>query len=451
MSSAATISAPPSTSVVGDDAPLARATMRRVSLTLLPFLFVLYIFNFLDRTNVGIAALQMNRDLGFSASAYGLGAGIFFVGYALFEVPSNLILARIGARRWIARIMISWGLIAAAMMFVRTPLHFYALRLLLGVAEAGFFPGIIYYLSLWFPAPERARATSRFMIAIPLAAAVGNPLGVWLLGLDGLSGLRGWQWLFLVEGLPSVLLGVGVLALLRDGPEDARWLSREQRDWLAARMRRDQDECAAPHGLPALRALLHPLVWLVSLVYFLAVTAHYGYTFWAPLLIRDALRASDTTAGLVTAAIGCLAAAAMLAAGAHSDRTGERALHAAAGTALASLGYVVAALFPSPMWRVTGLALVNVGIGIFLTPFWCLPSTFLRASAAAAGIAFVNSIGNLGGLVGPYLIGRLQDATGSNTAAFLALAALALLAGAMCIVLRRQAILAVPRHARRAA
>jgi ACS family tartrate transporter-like MFS transporter len=273
---ATAIAAPPERPVDQDSTDLARETMRRVSLRLIPFLFVLFICNFLDRTNVAIAALQMNRDLQFSASAYGLGAGIFFVGYSLFEVPSNLILVRVGARKWIARIMISWGLVASAMMFVRTPMHFYVLRFLLGVAEAGFFPGIIFYLSQWFPAPQRARAMARFMIAVPLSAAIGNPLSGALLGLDGRLDLPGWQWLFLLEGIPSVLLGFVVFGFLTDRHEDAHWLSADQRAWLAARMRRDRESCTSAHGLPTLRALAHPVVLLASLVYFLAMTT--GFT-----------------------------------------------------------------------------------------------------------------------------------------------------------------------------
>jgi MFS family permease len=239
--------------IADDESQIARTTIRQVSIRLLPFLFVLYVFNYLDRSNVAIAALQMNRDLGFSAAAYGLGAGIFFGGYVLFEVPSNLVLARVGARWWIARIMLTWGLIASAMMFVRTPAHFYVLRFLLGAAEAGFFPGVIYYLSQWYPAQHRARAISRFMIAIPLSSVLGGPLGGWLLGLDGRLGLQGWQWLFLIEGIPPVLLSVAVLAFLTDRIDDARWLSAEQRAWLAGSINGDRDESSVPHGLPSLR------------------------------------------------------------------------------------------------------------------------------------------------------------------------------------------------------
>jgi ACS family tartrate transporter-like MFS transporter len=422
-----------------NDPAFGDATLRRVSVRLLPFLFVLFICNFLDRTNVAIAALQMNRDLQFSASAYGLGSGIFFIGYALFEVPSNLILARVGARRWIARIMISWGLVASAMMFVRTPMQFYVLRFLLGIAEAGFFPGIVFYLSEWFPAAQRARALSRFMTAVPLSAAIGNPLSAWLLGLDGRQGLTGWQWLFLLEGIPSVVLGAVVLAVLSDSPATARWLSTDEREWLMARLRQDGDESSAPHGVPALRALLHPTVWLASVVYFLVLTSVYGYVFWAPTLIRDSLQSSNTTTGLITGGIAFAAATLMVVVGASSDRTGERFVHASACVVLTAIGCVGAALLPHPVARVAALALIPMGAYGFLAPFWCVPSTLLRGTAAAAGIAFVNSIGNTGGFAGPYLLGALKDATGGTTGAFLCLAVVALAGAALCLALRRQA------------
>jgi MFS transporter, ACS family, tartrate transporter len=445
MSSSTAIPASSRVGIDPDDTDLARTTMRRVSLRLLPFLFVLYICNFLDRTNVAIAALQMNRDLHFSATAYGFGAGIFSIGYALFEVPSTLVLARVGARYWIARIMITWGLVSAAMMFVHTPVQFYALRFLLGVAEAGFVPGILYYMSGWFPAAQRARALSRFLMAIPISAVIGNPLSAWLLGLDGLRGLAGWQWLFLLEGIPSVLLGVAVLALLSDHPAGARWLSVEQRDWITQRLQRDGDESPAPHGVPPLRALILPTIWLASLPYFLIITTGYGYIFWAPTMIRDALQASNTTTGLITGGIACVAAGAMLAVGASSDRTGERFFHAGACAVLAALGCASAALLPHPLARVAGLALVPIGVYGFYVPFWCLPTALLRGTAAAAGIAFVGALGHVGAFVGPYVVGLLMDMTGRTTGALLGLASLALAAAALCLVLRRQAALASHR------
>lgn len=430
-----------------DDSEVARVTMRRVSLRLLPFLFVLFVFNYIDRANVAMAKLQMSGDLGLSATAYGVGFGIFFVGYCLLEVPSNLILARVGARRWIARIVISWGLIASAMTLMRTPAQFYALRLLLGVAEAGFFPGIVYYLSHWFPAVQRARAFSRFMIAVPLSGAIGNPLSAWLLGFNGSLGLRGWQWVFLVEGIPSVLLGVAALVVLTDSPEHAQWLSEEQRGWLAERLRRDGDHSAATHRVPPLRALAHPMVWLVSVAYLMHATAFYGYLSWAPSFVRDTLQVSALVTGIITGLIACLAAVALLSSGASSDRTGDRCLHMFAGMVMETLGYLAAALMPNAIGRVAGLGLVLVGNMTFLAPFWCLPTALLRGSAAAAAIALVNSIGNVGGAVAPYTIGRYVDVTGSTSGGFLVLAVVTVAGAVLSLVLRRQTVFASSRPA----
>lgn len=424
------------------DAATGAETMRRVTRRLLPFLFVLYIFNFLDRSNVGLAALQMNRDLGFSMAAFGFGAGIFFVGYALFEVPSNLLLIRVGARRWIARIMISWGILASALMFVRTPAQFYALRFALGVAEAGFFPAILYYLSQWYPAAMRARSLSWFMIAIPLSGALGGPLGGWLLGFNGRLGLAGWQWLFLVEGIPSVILGFVVLYWLPEQPAGAPWLAPEQRAWLVERLRRDRDESPAPHGLPPLRALAYPLIWLVALPEFLVTTAGYAYLFWGPMLIRDTLHLSNVATGLFGGAIAVLAAAAMLLAAWSSDRTGERVLHSAACATLVAVGAVGAGMFASPVARIASLVVMQVAVIAFLAPFWTLPTIILSGSSAAVGIALVNAIGNVGGFVGPTVIGFLRTKTGGDTGAFLTLAAMSLVAAAVCVALGRRPALA---------
>ena len=442
MSSGIAVAAPVGAPVASDEMDLARVTMRQVSLRLLPLLFTLFVCNYIDRTNIGMAQRQMNRDLHFSATAYGLGASIFFVGYILFEVPSNLILARVGARRWIARIMISWGLVASAMMFMRTPIQFYALRVLLGVAEAGFFPGIIYYLGQWFPAAQRARALARFMIAMALAGTIGNPLSGWLLGFDGRLGLHGWQWVFLVEGILSVLLGLAVLTLLTDRPEQARWLSAEQRSWLAERLARDEDESSAPHGLSALRALVYPAIWLVALPFILMNMAFYGYLFWSPGVIQDTLHVSDLAKGIITGASACLAAGAMLAMGVSLDRIGERCWHASAAALLVAVGYAAAALVPSPLGRVAGLVLVNAGVMSFTVAFWSVSSLLLRGTAAAGGIALVNSLGNVGGLVGPYTIGRLIDATGGTSQAFLLVGTMALAAAALLVAYRGHAAFA---------
>ncbi len=422
-----------------DDTALGRATMRRVSLRLIPFILLLYIFNFLDRTNVGIAALQMNRDLQFSPAAYSLGAGIFFIAYAVFEVPSNIFLARVGPRFWIARICITWGIIASAMMFVRTPMHFYVLRFLLGVAEAGFFPGIVFYLSQWFPATMRARAQSRFMLGIPLANTIGGFVGGWLLTLDGRLGIAGWQWLFVLEGIPSVLLGVSVLFVLTDKPADARWLDGQQREWLVARMQRDEDTSRAPHGLPPLRALRNGFLWLTAIAFMLVNTGAYAYQFWGPTIIRDTLGTSSVETGYVVALIGVVSAITMLLVSKSSDRMNERFLHAAGSVLLVCVGAAGVALLPTPALRICALALMPMGMCSFLSPYFCLPGMLFRGSALAAAIALVNSIGNVGGFLGPNVIGTLVSVTGSNDGAFLSLAALAFVGASIIVVLRRHA------------
>jgi MFS transporter, ACS family, tartrate transporter len=427
---------------------VAEATMRRVSMRLLPFLIMLNLCAWIDRTNVALAALQMNRDLHLGATAYGFGVGIFFLGYALFEVPSNLILARVGARLWLARIAITWGLIASAMMFVRTPVQFYTLRILLGFAEAGCFPGIIYYLSVWFPARQRGAATARFMISAPLAGIVGNALGGWVLGFDGQLGLRGWQWVFLLEGIPSVVLGLVTLMVLTDRPNEAQWLSRDQREWLDEQLRRDATESAAAHGVSPIRALAHPLVWLIAITGFLTSVPLWAYQFWAPMFVREALHATPATTGLILAGIACVGAAAMLVSGTHSDRRGERCLHAAAGALLAAAGCAGAALLPNPVGRVAAIALVEIGVRSYVPAFVCLVPMLLRGTAAAAGIALVNTVFSLAGFVGPWVVGWFKDATGSTSGAFLILASLPLTAAMLSVlVLRRQPALAArPRR-----
>jgi ACS family tartrate transporter-like MFS transporter len=411
-----------------DDA-LERATIRRLSLRLIPFMFVLYVCNYLDRTNLGIASLQMNRDLHFSAAAYGFGAGIFFIGYAFFEVPSNLILARVGARRWIARIMISWGILAAATMFVRTPVHLYVVRFLLGVAEAGFFPGMIYYLSCWFPAAHRARAVSRFMIGMPVSGIVSGMIAGPLLGLQGRFGLAGWQWLFLVEGLPAVLLGIAVLFVLVDDPKDARWLTAEQRASLVARLARERDRANARHGVSLRHALSNGVVWRLAIVYFVALTSSYAYNFWAPQLIAGYSGLAPGGVGRVLAGFSVVAATGMIINGVHSDRTTERPLHVAASLLVAAVGWLMIAV-GNPVIGLLGLPLAIAGTNGFHGPFWCMPSTFLTGEAAAGGMALVAALGTFGGFVGPNVVGSLKQATGGYGAACVLVAA-GLFIGAM--------------------
>lgn len=422
------------------EASIERATLRAVTRRLLPFLFGIYIFNVIDRTNIAMAALQMNRELAFTPAVFGVGAGIFFLGYSLLEVPSNMILARTGARRWIARIMITWGLIAAATILVHSANQFYALRFLLGAAEAGFFPGIIFYLAQWFPSAERATATSRFMIAVPLAATIGGPLGAALLSLDGVWHLSGWQWLLLVEGLPSAFLGVVALLYLDDGPQAARWLSPSQRAWLSERIQSEQRaraEASGPRSASELRVMMHPAVWLLAVPYFLALTVWYSYSFWVPLLVRDGLEVDAVTTGWIVGGIAAVSALAMLAVGRSSDLRRERCAHAALSIIVAGIGCIGAALLTDPVLRVLSLGLVSVGGSAFLIPFWCLPTMIHRDRAAAVAIALVSSIGSIGGFVGPSVVGFLRGAAGGDRGAFLALGAAAFAAGAMCLMMRR--------------
>lgn len=418
------------------DQDVGQVTMRRVSARLLPFVFLLYIFSWLDRSNISIAALQMNSDLKFSSAAFGFGAGIFFLSYGLFEVPSNLILARVGARRWLARIAITWGLLACSMMWVRTPQQFYAVRFLLGMAEAGFFPGVIYYLSLWFPATHRARAISGIIIGIPLSQVLGAPLGGALLELGGVGHLSGWQWLFLVEGLPSVLLGLVALVYLTDRPEDAQWLSKEQRDWLSGRLELERQQIHSAHLSP-LRSLRHPILWVLVFPYFALCAIAYGATFWTPLLVRDALGLGNTATSLVVGGIYLLAAIVYPLAAMLSDRTDDRCGLAALGLAFYCIGGIGVALLPHSMLRVAALVVLQVGNPIFMTSFWCVPTRLLKGPAAAAGIALVSSIGTSGGFFGPSIIGFLKETTGSDAGAFLGLAGLALLGALVCLGIRR--------------
>jgi len=340
--------------------------------------------------------------------------------------------------------------LASALMFVRTPTQFYAVRFLLGVAEAGFFPAILYYLSRWYPASMRARSSAWFMIAIPLSGAVGGPLGGWLLGLNGRGGLAGWQWLFLLEGIPSFILGFVVLAYLTERPEEAKWLTPEQRRWLVERLRRDQEESPANHALPPLRALVHPLVWLAAFPEFLVTTTGYAYLFWGPTMMRDTLHSSAAQIGWIMGAIAVLSALGMLVVGASSDRKGERFFHAAGCALVVSLGCAGAAAFSHPVAKMVSLSLAQIAVISFLAPFWVLPTILLSGTSAAVGIALVNAIGNIGGFVGPTIVGFLKTNTGGDNGALLALSAMAFVAAVVCVFMRRL----VPRPiqlARRAA
>jgi ACS family tartrate transporter-like MFS transporter len=426
---------------IAQQSALERTTLAKVTRRLIPFLLLLYIVAWLDRVNVGFAALQMNEDLRFSPAVYGLGAGLFFIGYALFEVPSNLVLARVGARRWIARIMVTWGLISAGMMFVQGPVSFYTLRFLLGVAEAGFFPGIIYYLSLWFPATQRARAVSWFMVAVPLTVVIGGPLAGFLLDMNGLLGMRGWQWLFVIEGLPAVILGVVVFFYLTDRPEEARWLEPAERGWLTQVISAERARAHERHAVGLGRALVHPVVWVLGLINFAFQCGSYGLTLWIPQIIRGITGFSDLEVGLISALPYFVAALGMVVIGVHSDRTGERFLHIAVPLLVGAAGFAASAYFVSPVPGMIALTLAAVGDLSTRGPFWALPGYFLSGNASAAGIALINTIGALGGFVGPSLVGFVKNATGSFRGGLLFLASLLFVSVVVTLSLRRAAVL----------
>ncbi len=417
---------------------LRTAAITRVSRRLIPFLLLLYILNFLDRVNVGFAALEMNRDLDFGPSVYGLGAGIFFLGYCLFEVPSNLVLYRTGARLWIARIMVTWGLAASAMMLVRTPTSFYLLRFLLGVAEAGFFPGIIYYLTYWYPARERARAYAWFLAAIPVCGVIGGPLSGALLGLDGQLGLQGWQWLFLMEGIPSIVVGIAVLRLLPNHPREARWMPAEESAWLEQQVEAERAKMPS-HGVSLRRTVGNPLVWWLSLSYFLLLVALYGFALWLPQLVKASGSFGNFEVGVITAIPYALAAVGMLLVGRSSDRSGERYLHLALPALVGALGFLAATRAASTPLLVSALSLAAFGVVGWLGPFWALPTAFLREQAAAGGIALINSMGAVGGFVGPFLIGEIKQRTGEFGPGLVFLAGCMTASAVIVLGMRRQA------------
>ena len=398
----------------------------------MPFLFACYIFAYLDRVNVGFAKLRMLDALGFSEAVYGLGAGIFFLGYVLFEVPSNVLMLKLGARRTIARIMVAWGIISAAMMLVETPTQFYLLRFLLGVAEAGFFPGVILYLTFWFPAARRGRVTALFATAVALSTVIGAPLsGVIMHYLDGANGWAGWQWLFVIEGLPSVAMGLVALAYLDDRVEDARWLSAAERALIAADIAHEHGNIAHVRVVDGLRL---PRVWLMGVIYFCIVMGLYGLNFWLPSIVQELGFESMIGVGLVTAIPFGFAAVAMVLVGQRADRARERRWHTAAPVLAGAVGLIASVLLAAhPFAAIAALTLGACGILGGLPQSWSLSTAFVSGGAAAAGIALINSIGNLAGFVAPWSLGLIKEATGS-TAAGVCLLAGSLVVGALLVL-----------------
>ncbi|EKS69886.1 MULTISPECIES: MFS transporter [Caballeronia] len=409
---------------------LEARTMKRVMVRLVPFLILCYFIAYLDRVNVGFAALQMNKALGFTASMFGFGAGIFFIAYFFFEVPSNLLLERFGARRWIARIMFTWGILAAAMAYIphiaqATGLSnayvFYGLRILLGVAEAGFFPGIIFLLTLWFPAKYRGRVVGYFMAAIPLSTVIGGPISGALLQMDGINGMAGWQWLYLIEAIPALLLAFVVYFYLTDKPSDAHWLAKEERDWLVDRQAQERAHRESVHAFSVKEAIFNPRVLAIALIYFGANATNYGLSFFLPQIVKS-FGLSNLQTGFVTSLPYAVGVISMVLWGRHSDRKLERRWHVAIALMVAAGGIAASAGLDDPVMKMIALSIAGFGIFGCLPVIWTLPASFLSGAAAAGGIAAINSLGNLAGFFGPYAMGWIKDSTGGFGAGLLCLA-----------------------------
>lgn len=415
---------------------LETRVLRKITLRIVPFAMLLYFIAFIDRVNIGFAALTMNTDLGFSPAVFGFGAGVFFLGYFLFEIPSNLILDKVGARIWIARVMITWGLISGAMAFVQGATSFYTLRFMLGAAEAGFFPGIILYLSYWFPARHRAAVTAIFMAAAPLSTVLGSPVSGALLEMNGLIGLSGWQWMFIIEAVPAIVLGIVVLFYMTDRPEKATWLSEDERNWLVTTMNAETAKKAGTASHSILRGLADLRVLALALIYFGTSAGLYTLGIWAPQIIKE-FGLSSMQVGFFNALPGIVAVVAMVVWARHSDRSGERTWHVVGACLLASLGLMLAGFAGTVAGVLLALTLVNIGISSAKPPLWSMPTMFLSGSAAAAGIATINSIGNLGGFVGPAMIGWIKDVTGSFRGGLFLVAALLVLSAVLTLVLAR--------------
>ena len=420
------------TELAGGVRPEEQAVLRKVAWRLVPFMGLLYFTAYLDRVNVGFAALTMNHDIGLSAAAYGLGSGIFFIGYFLFEAPSNLILEKVGARRWIARIMVTWGVLSAAMSLVTTPTAFYVVRFFLGVAEAGFFPGMILYLTYWFPWSQRGRIVALFMLAIPLSSVVGAPVSTFLLDTSVL-GLKGWQTMFLLEGIPAVILGVVVFFRMTDRPALAGWLSIEEKATLQHVLAVDAPAPSKGHLTSLAGAFSSLQVWRFAFVYFGVVMGSYGLSFWLPQIVKGFGGLSNTQTGWLTALPYLMAAVTTVFWGRHADATQERVWHFVVPASLAAAGFLTAGLIAQPVIQFAALCAAAVGVTCAMPMFWAFPTRFLRATAAAGGIALINSVGNLAGYAGPSVMGFMKEATGAYGGGLLALSASAAVAALLAL------------------
>lgn len=410
------------------------ALFRKLIWRLIPFLFLSYVVSYLDRLNVGIAALTMRHDLGLGPTALGLGFGIFALGYVSCEIPSNLMLHRFGARLWIARIMVTWGIVSTATFLVTNATNFYIVRFLLGVAEAGFVPGICYYLTLWFPNAWRAKAMVAFLVAVPVTGVIGSPISGALLGLNGIWGLHGWQWLFILEGLPAIVLGIICLRVLIDAPAKAAWLTAPEKSWLQDILARERAELLQRHSYSVLQVLTNGRVLTLAVVNFCYIVGNSGISIWMPQVVKE-FGLSNLQVGFVTAIPYLSGAIGMVLWAQHSDRTLERTWHVAGAGLLATLALFASAGMSSPVLAMVALTLGVTGIFAFFGTFWAIPPSFLTGQAAAAGIALIISVGNLGGLVGPYVVGWTREATASFALAFVAMSGFFLVASCLIVVL----------------
>ena len=413
-----------------------RKTILKVSWRLLPLIVVAYLVAYIDRTNIAVASLTMNKDLGFSATLYGIGAGIFFLGYALFEVPSNMVLEKVGARLWIARIMITWGIVSGLMATVVGPWSFLSLRFLLGVAEAGFFPGMILYFTYWYPAEYRGRVISTLFIAVPVANAVASVVSGAILEMDGILGLRGWQWVFIIEAIPAIVLAFVVLWQMTDRPAVAKWLDADEKEWLEGELAAERRKVEASGKLSVVQVLTDPRVLAISAIYFFSATANYGITFFLPQIVKN-LGATNFMTGLLTAIPYTVGIVGLLAFGYFSDRFRERRRHLIAAATVGGVGFLLAAWLGNSYWALAGMCIATIGTYGSRPTMWPMPSQFLTGASAAVGIALINSIGNLGGYVGPFVVGWIRDSTKSFEMAVYFLAACAFMSGLVAYLARR--------------
>lgn len=416
-------------------------TMKKVAWRLIPFMILMYLINFLDRVNIGFAALDMNKDLGLSPSTYGFAAGILFVGYVAFEVPSNMILQRVGARVWLARIMITWGILATLMAFVATPWSLYVLRALIGCAEAGFFPGLLYYMMRWFPTEERGKAIAMFMLGNPISVILGAPLSTAILHFaQNFGGFAGWQWLFIIEGIPAVLIGIVTLFWLTERPENASWLEADERQWLTTKMATEakiKDANTAHNPANFWRVFTHLPTLGLALSKFCVLLAFFGITLWLPQIIKSLGTLSTFEIGFASAIPFIFSAAASVLIGRHSDKTGERKWHIALPAFLGAIGFVIASMATNPLVSMAALCVAATGLWVSNTLFWALPAGMLSGASAAVGIAFINAFGNLGGFAGPYLTGWIRETTHSYVWALVMLGGFLTLSAIIVLVVAR--------------